>query len=76
MPMCRKCKFICTGYFPGQRICADCYWDEDAERKEKLLNESRWTFNKLYSGRIQLLNKTSEEGVHTASSEVKRRFEK
>lgn len=76
MAICKKCKFECLGYFPGEKICADCYWDEDAERKSKQRNEPKWVFDRIYSASVQLLGKTPQEAIQIATSEVERRFGK
>ena len=76
MPICTKCKVTCPVYFPGERICADCYWDEDAERKFKRRNDPQWVFNRAYSAAIQLLGKTSEEAIQIATAVVENKFSK
>ena len=74
MLICKKCNEMCLGYFPGEKICADCYWDEDSERKAKLRNDPKWVFDRIYSVAIQLLRKTPEEAIQIATAEVERRF--
>ena len=75
MSLCKRCDFDRT-CMSGYDICADCYWDEDHERKVKQRSDPKWVFNRVYSAAIQLLNKTPEEAIQIASAEVERRFGK
>jgi len=74
MPICPKCKYSCYGFIVGEGICADCYWDEDSERKAKRRNNKTWVFGRAYSAAKTVLNKTDEEAKKLADEAVSRRF--
>jgi hypothetical protein len=73
MPICKKCKDQCQ-YFPGEKICADCYWDEDSERKVNLRYNPTWVYQRAYSAAKVIFNKTDEEAKKLAEKALTRRF--
>lgn len=76
MPICINCKYDFIKLFPEEKVCVDCYWDMDAERKSKLRNNPKWVFNRAYSSAVALLGKTHEEALVTARLTVEHKFGK
>jgi hypothetical protein len=77
MPVvCPKCYERCHSFVPGEGICADCFWDEDSERKAKLRYDPNWVFQRAYSAAITLLGKTHEQAITIAKLTVEQRFGK
>lgn len=75
MSLCKRCDFDRT-CMSGYDICADCYWDEDSERKAKVRNDPKWVFNRIYSFATVVLNKSHEEALQMATTTVNERFGK
>ena len=54
----------------GDRLCADCYWDLDAETKHKRRTDPEWRYGRVYSACKALLNMSEEEALAAAKVEV------
>lgn len=76
-PLCSHCQQE-EGGMPneftdeGERLCADCYWDLDAEEKHKRRIDPEWRYHRIYSSCITLLNMTKEEAKKRAYEEVEK----
>ena len=72
--VCSRCKFSCNGEFLSEKLCVDCYWEEDSLRKLRARNTKEWVFSRAYSVAKQLMNKTHEESIQIAQDTVNKRF--
>lgn len=76
-PLCSHCQAD-EGGMPneftdeGERLCADCYWDLDAEEKHKRRIDPEWRFHRIYSSCVSILNMTEEEAKKKAYEEVEK----
>jgi hypothetical protein len=53
-----------------ERICADCFWDLDADLKARRRADPEWRYGRAYSAAKVLLNKTDEEAHAVAAAAV------
>ena len=51
-------------------MCADCYWDADAERKKALRNDPVWRFNRMCSFAVTCMDMDREKAVTYALKEM------
>jgi hypothetical protein len=56
----------------GERLCADCYWDFDAEAKRKRRSDPEWSYYRIISACKLLLNMSDEEACAKANQEVQK----
>jgi hypothetical protein len=76
-PLCSHChqeEGGCPNEFTdeGERLCADCYWDFDAEAKRKRRAHPSWRYSRVYSACLVLLNQTEEQARKRAYDEVEK----
>jgi len=53
-----------------ERICADCFWDLDADLKAKRRANPEWRYGRAFSAAKVLFNKTDEEAHAIAAASV------
>lgn len=51
----------------GEHLCADCFWDMDAEMKHERRADPTWVAGRAYSAAKVLLGKTEEEAQKVAA---------
>lgn len=68
MDVCESCKN--EGTMCGEDLCADCYWDRDAEIKKTLRKNPVWVFQRAYSAAIAFYGVSREQAVIMASMAV------
>jgi hypothetical protein len=54
-----------------EKLCADCYWDKDAEIKKQLRMNPVWIFQRAYSAAIVIYGLSHEKAVELAGLAVK-----
>ena len=64
MAECENCKI--DGTMCGEKLCADCYWDKDAEIKKTLRTNPVWVFQRAYSAAIVLYGVSHEKAIELA----------
>lgn len=69
MDICKHCDQGCL--LMTEDTCADCFWDEDAERKRNIRANPRWVFERAYSVAIELFGKSKHEAYQSAILAVK-----
>lgn len=70
MELCENCKndeAMCD----GEKLCADCYWDKDAEIKKTLRKNPVWVFQRAYSAAIAFYGVSHEQAIIMAGMAVK-----
>lgn len=70
MNTCEDCKN--EGTMCGEKLCADCYWDKDAEIKKTLRKNPVWVFQRAYSAAIVLYGLSHEQAITLAGLAVKK----
>lgn len=51
-------------------LCADCYWEIDADRKRKRRADPVWRYNRVYSFALTCLGLSEEKACELAASAV------
>ena len=64
MANCVECKQ--DDHMPGETLCADCYWDKDAEIKKTLRMNPVWVFQRAYSAAIVIYGVSHEKAIELA----------
>jgi len=68
MADCENCKIETT--MCGEKYCADCFWDKDAEIKKTRRKNPIWVFRQAYTAAIVLFNVSHKEAIVMASLAV------
>lgn len=68
METCKRCD---QDGVMSEQLCADCFWDEDAERKHQIRTNPKWVFERAYSFATTVLGKSHEEAYQVGILAVK-----
>ena len=74
IPLCGHCQYeratLPNDLTEEGDLCADCYWEIDAEEKRKRRADPAWRYNRVYSFAVTCLGLSEEKAREMAAAAV------